>query len=102
MDRLMTLEESMVYLECLIINELNPIYFQVDYQQDLIYLFIACDYFKHYTISERIDTVFSLLKFDCPAILKQFPVAVEAFDSSELDELFKMEKDAKQINKRKK
>lgn len=98
----MTLEDSMLYLECLIINELSPIFLQVDHQQDFIYLFIACDYFKHYSISERIDTVFSLLKFDCPAILREHPIAVEAFDSDELDEIFKMGRDAKQITKRKK
>lgn len=98
----MTLKEIMVYLECLIINDSDPIFLQVDYQQGFIYLFIVCDYFKHYAISERIKALFTLLKIDCPSILKEHSIIIEALDETEFTDLLKMERNAKRIAPRKK
>jgi len=93
----MNIRSSMVYLECLMINEFDPSFLQVDYQQGLIYLFVVCDNFKYYSISERINSIFSLLRYDCPDILKEHPIIVEAFDNSELDEMMR---NVKQITQR--
>jgi hypothetical protein len=98
----MTIKETKLYLECLLINDVDPIFLQIDYQQEFIYIFVVADYFKHYSISERIEAIFMLLKFDCPSILSEYPVAVECFSEEEFTELLKMERNArKQITPRK-
>jgi hypothetical protein len=82
---------------------MDPIFLQVDYQQEFIYLFIVCDYFKDYSISERIESIFTLIKFDCPSILGKYSIAVEAFSEQEFTDLLRMERNAnKQIAPRKK
>lgn len=98
----MNLEETLIYLECLLVNDMNPIYLQVDFQQEFVYIFIVCDYFKHYSISERISSVFSLLKVDCPSVLKEYSIAAECFSEQEFTDMLKMERSAKQITNRKK
>lgn len=81
------------------INEFDPIFLQTDFQKGFIYLFIVCEKFKYYTISERIESIFTLLKYDCEDILKKHPIIVEAFSESELDEMMR---NVKQITQRKK
>ena len=100
----MILEDMMVYLECLMLNEINLDFLQVDYQQGFIYIFIVSHKFKTMPISERIEHVFSIIKYDCPEILTQYPIAIEAFDDSEFSERLKIEKEkrAKRIAPRKK
>lgn len=95
----MNLRTAMIYIEALMINDMDPIFLQTDFQNGFIYLFIVCEKFKYYTISERIEAIFALLKYDCPEILKQHPVIVEAFDEPELME---MTRNVKQVTSRKK
>lgn len=85
----MNLEDTLLYVEILLMNDFNPVFTDVQIQNGFIYVFMACNQFKHYSISERIESIFSLLKMDCPDILLKFPVIVEAFDSDELQELMR-------------
>lgn len=85
----MSTEEILLYLEVLLLNEVNPFFINVEVQNGFIYIFMAADQFKHYSISERIESVFSLLKYDCPSILANYPVILEAFDESEFTEMMK-------------
>lgn len=85
----MNLKTAMIYIEALMINDMDPIFLQTDYQNGFIYLFIVCEQFKYYTISERIQSLFTLLKYDCSEILKEHPVIIEAFSESELDEIMR-------------
>jgi len=85
----MSIEDVLLYVEILLMNDFNPVFIDVQVQNGFIYIFIACNQFKHYSISERIESIFSLLKIDCPDIIAKFPVIVEAFDGDELQELMR-------------
>lgn len=95
----MTIKEAMLYAEVTLINNSDPIFMQVDYQQGFLYIFVACDYFKHYTISERIESLFLLLKLECPDVLDEFPVLIEALDEEELTEYLKIIRDGRKKRK---
>jgi len=85
----MNVEDTLLYVEILLMNDFNPVFIDVQVQNGFIYVFMACNQFKHYSISERIESIFSLLKQECPDILFKFPVIVEAFDSDELQDIMK-------------
>lgn len=85
----MNLEDILLYIEITLMNDFNPTFIDVQVQNGFIYVFMACNQFKHYSISERIDSIFSLLKQDCLPILAKFPVIVEALDDDELQEMMK-------------
>lgn len=101
MGRIMDVDSSLIYLEVLMLNEMYPIFLQVDYQQEFLYIFIVCDYFKNYSISERIESIFSLMKFDCPEILSSHSVIVEALSDVEFDQFMKDRNERKVIKRKK-
>lgn len=83
----MNLEDALIYLECLLLNDLDPTYIEVNDQQGFIYIFLVKDEFKYYEISERIQSVFTLLKHECPEIIKEHPLIVECYSDDELQDM---------------
>ena len=82
----MNLNAALIYVECTLINNYDPVFMNVTYQNEFIYVYIVCQKFKHYSLSERIKSVFSLLKFECFDIIAEYPILVEAFSEDELQE----------------
>lgn len=80
-------------LECLLINEEDPEYLECSYQevdnQGFIYILLSKPEYKYYNLSERIYSIFDVLKFYASDILEEFPIIVECLDSNELTGLFK-------------
>jgi hypothetical protein len=95
----MNLNSALIYIECTLINNYDPVFMNVTYQNEFIYIYVVCKKFKNYKLSERIRSVFSLLKFECYDILSEYPILVEAFDETELQEQMK---NVRQITARKK
>lgn len=84
------LDNILLLLECTLINSICPDYIEISVQYDTIYILLSKNEYKHYKINERIQSVFSLLKFEHSDILEKYPIIVECLDSAEMDGLFKM------------
>ena len=82
------LNEKLTLVECALISESD--YLEVSYQSGYIYILISKREYKFYTLSERIYSVFELLKLTVPEILYEHPFLIETFDSNELSELMGM------------
>ena len=82
------INEKLTLVECALISESD--YLEVSYQSGHIYILISKREYKFYTLSERIYSVFELLKLTVPEILYEYPVLIETFDEMELTSLMKM------------
>lgn len=77
-------------LECTLINEESPDYIEVSEQNGFIYILLSKRDYKNMSISERINGIFNLLRFEHLDILQKYVIIVECLDSQELTGLFKM------------
>lgn len=75
-------------LECTLLSEEQPSYIEVSYQSGFIYILLSKPEYKNYSLSERINGVFNLLKYEHSAIIEKYPVIVECLSEDELTELF--------------
>lgn len=91
----MNIDDLLILIECSLINAESPDYLEVTFQNDFIYILISKPNYKHYTLPERQNMIFSLLEFEYSDILCEHPVIVEVLDSQELDDLFKLYRDIK-------
>ena len=82
------LNEKLTLVECALISEAD--YLEVSYQNGYIYILLSKREYKYYTLSERIYSVFELLKLTVPEILYEHPFLIETFSESELTNLMKM------------
>ena len=80
-------------IEVVLINEENPDYIEVSYQenqgQGFIYCLLSKPLYMYSSLSERILSIFEILKMYCMDILAEFPVIVETLTTEELDGLFR-------------
>jgi uncharacterized protein YfkK (UPF0435 family) len=82
------LNEKLTLVECALISESD--YLEVSAQSGYIYILISKREYKFYTLSERIYSVFELLKLTVPEILYEHPFLIETFSEPELTDLFRM------------
>lgn len=82
------INEKLTLIECTLISEAD--YLEVSFQQEMIYILISKREYKYYNLSERIYSVFELLKLCCPEVLYEYPVLIETFDEMELTHLMGM------------
>lgn len=77
-------------LEYALCAKLRPTFLAIspDTEFDAVDVIISTQAFTYMTIEKRVNTVFSLIKAHCPAILKEGKlVVVQAFTASEIEEL---------------
>lgn len=84
------INEKLTIVECVLINEEAPDYCEVSYQNGYVYILLSKREYKFYTLSERIYSVFEILKLYCPEILYEFPFLIETFSEDELTNLMGM------------
>lgn len=88
------INDKLVEIECVLINEENPSYievsFQKNYDQEFIYILLSKYEYQWYSLSERMLSIFDILKWYCKDILETYPVIVETLTIEELDGLFKI------------
>lgn len=80
----------LTYIECIIINAIFPEYLEISYQDGFLYILLSKKEYKFYSLSERQESIFNLLKIEIPDIMEKYPIIVEVFDSNELDGLMKL------------
>lgn len=84
-----TLEDILITLECAIVNELNPDYFEVTEQNGFIYILLSKIEYKNKMLHERLLEAQGLIEFENDEIFKAYKVIIECFDMDELTELMK-------------
>lgn len=82
------LNDKLIIIECVLINEEQPDYIEVSFQNGFIYCLIAKEDYKHQALSERVLGIFEVLKWNCPDILEEYSIILEALDTHELNGLF--------------
>lgn len=83
------INEKLAILECVLINEENPSYLEVSFQNGFIYCLLSKPEYMYSTLSERILSVFEILKTFCQDILDEYSIIVETLTSEELSGLFR-------------
>lgn len=79
----------LIELEVLLIAKLRPTFLLIDYsdEDDDIYIVISTNSFKRMSPNDRVSSIFSLIKLECPDIMKEKLLIVEAYDSDEIVEM---------------
>lgn len=77
-------------LEATLINEERPDYIEISYQMGFIFILLSKKGYKGIPLGERIKRISLLLEFDHEDILDKYPIIIECYDDTELDELFKL------------
>lgn len=91
-------KELIIDLEFALCAKLRPVFLAIsepDEDDGTIEIVIGCLQFQHKSIQERISIVFRLIERYCPSILLERLVIVQAYSSSEieniLDDIFSQE-----------
>jgi len=81
--------ETLKKIEHTLILHFKPTFIWVDLpnEQGDIHVVISCLRFNYLTIQERILDIYNLLNWKIPDILYTHLIVVEAYNSSEMDEL---------------
>jgi len=81
--------ETLKKIEHTLILHFKPTFIWVDLpnEQGDIHVVISCLRFNYLTIQERILDIYNLLNWKIPDILSTHLIVVEAYNSSEMDEL---------------
>lgn len=84
------INEDLTLIEFVVLNTLHPSYIEVSYQMDYVYILVSKPEFRYWPLNERISSIFKLLEFEIPDMMKKYSFVVEAMDDKELDSLFKL------------
>lgn len=85
----MDIQGDLAKLEHVLIYDFSPCFLSIVYiaETNTIVIKIARSQFKHLTIDQRIDDVFTLLKFKQSDIIKNYTICVMAYDDKEINEI---------------
>lgn len=83
------INEVLTILEVVLINEENPSYIEVSAQNGFLYILLSKPEYMYSSLSERILSVFEILKTFCADILESYSIIVETLTTEELNGLFK-------------
>jgi hypothetical protein len=77
-------------IECTLLEQEKPDYIEVSWQNDIIYVLLSKEEYRHIKVYERIQSVYALIQFEYSELLEEYSVLVECLDSDELKGLFEL------------